>query len=1094
MKKRICFLPICLLSILAVPSLAQWVQTAGPSGPLGCSIQDLAVSGTYLFAGTYGGAGVFRSTDNGTNWTLASTGLTNIYIRRLVVNGTNLYAATLGGVFRSTDNGTTWTAVGSGLTDVYSLIVDGTNIYAGTVGGGAFRSTNNGASWTSINTGLIPTFVNALAVSGTNLFAGIADVGSPGGNGGVFRSTNNGTSWIPTSLMNANINALTVFGANLFAGTNGGLFRSTDNGTTWTSVLASGVRCLIVNGRDLFAHSLSDVVRSTNNGTSWTAVNTGLTGNYSISLAVSGTTLFAAGDCIVWRRSLNDFMSIVNPPDGAGGITSQYAFKWNINTQALAYAFQVSTDQNFSSLVVNQYTTDTTYIVSGLLPATVYYWRVRAENSTWASDWGGGYFTTKITSTPQLSSPASGATLVSVTPTLSWTSVISTASYTLQLSTQPTFDVLVYSKDMTSTSVIPPQLQRATTYYWRVRAQTPGDTTVWSSIGSFTTVPNAPNRIILNYPDSTKQNAYQNDWLLWQGDATATSYLVQISQSPLFASIFDSSTVMSAGYRNPSKVFASGSTYFWRVKGSNVGGDGQFSSVWSFRVGSAVRVPATSYSSSILDHGRVKVGQFKDTVLTVSNIGTDTLRIQNISSNSSEFGVRPTSRIIALGQSFLDTIRFVPAAIGMRTSSVIVSSNSSTGSDTIKVSGFGYGQGVASINASSVLLGNVKVGQYKDTTITITNTGNDTLKIASITSSSSIFSVWTTNKAIPPGQSIVDTIRFTPTSIGTTNAAIAVSSNSPSSPDTVKISGFGYGEAAVSMSTSVISFGIIRVWQYKDTVVTILNQGNDTLKIQSVYVYGGMFSARPFSGFVPPGKSFNDTIRFSPSTYGNMQATFVLTSNSVSVGDTISLSGVGLAAALKFNVVRMDFGLVLLGKSKDTAVTVLNQGNDTLRISSITCKHPAVISTITSLMIPPGGFAIDTFRFVPQTVGPVLGTMLFVSNGLTTYDTLRVIGSGVTTTTGIAQEGIPSEFRLQQNYPNPFNPSTSISYSLPKASIVSLRIFNALGQEVVLLVSERKEAGYYQATWNASNAPSGIYFYRLRAGEFVETNKMILLR
>ena len=81
---------------------------------------------------------------------------------------------------------------------------------------------------------------------------------------------------------------------------------------------------------------------------------------------------------------------------------------------------------------------------------------------------------------------------------------------------------------------------------------------------------------------------------------------------------------------------------------------------------------------------------------------------------------------------------------------------------------------------------------------------------------------------------------------------------------------------------------------------------------------------------------------------------------------------------------------------------------------------------------------------------------------------------------------------MNQNYPNPFNPSTTVSYSLPKTVSVLLRVFNALGQEIALLVNERKEAGYYQATWNA-NVPSGIYFYRLQAGEFVETKKMILL-
>ena len=88
---------------------------------------------------------------------------------------------------------------------------------------------------------------------------------------------------------------------------------------------------------------------------------------------------------------------------------------------------------------------------------------------------------------------------------------------------------------------------------------------------------------------------------------------------------------------------------------------------------------------------------------------------------------------------------------------------------------------------------------------------------------------------------------------------------------------------------------------------------------------------------------------------------------------------------------------------------------------------------------------------------------------------------------------IPLRFDLEQNYPNPFNPSTTINYSLPKTANVSLRIFNTLGQEIAVLVNERKDAGSYQAIWNA-NVPSGVYFYRLRVGEYVETKKMVLLR
>lgn len=88
----------------------------------------------------------------------------------------------------------------------------------------------------------------------------------------------------------------------------------------------------------------------------------------------------------------------------------------------------------------------------------------------------------------------------------------------------------------------------------------------------------------------------------------------------------------------------------------------------------------------------------------------------------------------------------------------------------------------------------------------------------------------------------------------------------------------------------------------------------------------------------------------------------------------------------------------------------------------------------------------------------------------------------------------PLHYALEQNYPNPFNPSTTIRYNLPNASHVSLKLFNTLGQEVATLVSEGQEAGYKSVEWNASGFASGIYFYRLQAGEFVQTRRLLLLR
>jgi len=88
----------------------------------------------------------------------------------------------------------------------------------------------------------------------------------------------------------------------------------------------------------------------------------------------------------------------------------------------------------------------------------------------------------------------------------------------------------------------------------------------------------------------------------------------------------------------------------------------------------------------------------------------------------------------------------------------------------------------------------------------------------------------------------------------------------------------------------------------------------------------------------------------------------------------------------------------------------------------------------------------------------------------------------------------PINYSLEQNYPNPFNPSTTISYSLPATSQVDLVVYNSLGEMVKQLVNELKDAGHYSVELNAKNLPSGVYFYRLQAGDFVQIKKMMLLK
>ena len=88
----------------------------------------------------------------------------------------------------------------------------------------------------------------------------------------------------------------------------------------------------------------------------------------------------------------------------------------------------------------------------------------------------------------------------------------------------------------------------------------------------------------------------------------------------------------------------------------------------------------------------------------------------------------------------------------------------------------------------------------------------------------------------------------------------------------------------------------------------------------------------------------------------------------------------------------------------------------------------------------------------------------------------------------------PLTFSISQNYPNPFNPTTNIRYEIPKNSFVKLVVYDALGHQVSILVNEKLNTGTYEATFNASQYPSGVYFYRLITDGFNETKKMVLLK
>jgi hypothetical protein len=130
--------------------------------------------------------------------------------------------------------------------------------------------------------------------------------------------------------------------------------------------------------------------------------------------------------------------------------------------------------------------------------------------------------------------------------------------------------------------------------------------------------------------------------------------------------------------------------------------------------------------------------------------------------------------------------------------------------------------------------------------------------------------------------------------------------------------------------------------------------------------------------------------------------------------------------------------------------------------------------------------------------GEYQGMLVIVYNDTTTFVSTITVELQVLQPVNVQenplQVDLPKDFLLQSNYPNPFNPSTTIEFALPKSAFVTLKVYNLLGEEVATLVAEQRSAGIHKLNWDARGLASGVYLYRMEAGDFVQVKKLILMR
>jgi hypothetical protein len=360
--------------------------------------------------------------------------------------------------------------------------------------------------------------------------------------------------------------------------------------------------------------------------------------------------------------------------------------------------------------------------------------------------------------------------------------------------------------------------------------------------------------------------------------------------------------------------------------------------------------------------------------------------------------------------------------------------------------------------APSIDFGSVQVGYQKIDSLSINNFGYYPLKIDSVLFDDPAFSSLTDTMIVPDFDSSRFYVTFLPDTLGPVSGNLVFHHSGTGSPDTVGLSGIGLNtyQSVIYSGWNLISLPLVS----QDSLVSVLYPGAVT-------------NAFSFSG-------------------GSYQSGSTMTAGGgyflkVAGDETVTLNG----TPLEIDTLDVEEGWNMVGSIADTVPV------------SMVISDPGGLVTSAFFGFSGGYFNADQIqpgRGYWVKVSQAGKLILSTSTGMNPDARIRLTDRSAEppappeSSVGGISTDTPSAFALFQNHPNPFNPSTRIVFDLPRETGVSLKIFTVMGQEIFTLVDGLRSAGRLEVHWDAANWPSGVYYFRLQAGEYSETRKLLLLR
>ena len=823
----------------------------------------------------------------------------------------------------------------------------------------------------------------------------------------------------------------------------------------------------------------------------------------------------------------------VNQP--VAGLT----FKWTKAKERFEtiqkYQLQISTDSLFASIYVNDSTlTDTSKIVGGLGYLTKYFWRVRAQNQTGWGDWSNTWrFTTiiEIPTVPLLASPVNNATQQLQPVVLKWKHSQRVEKYTLEVSESSNFTTLfLVDSTLTDTMRTLPQLQTPKTYYWRVKARNIGGTSDYSTVWNFRTL-GFPIAVNLIAPANGSVNLPINGVLLkWStageqtlGSVTSGGKGVNKAKSDMEPSIDGegvkaprSGNLLTSGSANPTSgiesigkywleiktdtnsttSFYSDSTltdttklmsgfgylttYYWRVKANNEVGWGSFSGWLKFTtiierptqpvlaspannsLGSIQPVVVKWNSSQRVERYTLEVSTnalfttvvFKDTTIV------DTLKTLPQLSPLTSYYWRVSAKNIGGVSDTSSVWNF--KTLGTPTVVTLVTPENNAVNVPISNTLFNWTKAIDRLETIQRYRFELKVDTTSGTFVVLDTLLTDTTKIvASLQNLTDYY--WRISAKNEAGWGeFTDWSRFTTIIAVPSQVVLSLPANNAvdiSIKPVFKWNSIAGAEKYHLQVASDLNFTNIVLLDsmLTDTTKTLTT---DSLNYKTKYYW--RVRAQNIGGTGIYSIVWNLTTKKKP-----IASPTALTASATAV-KRVTLSWTDNSDN--------ELGFIILRKTGDSTSTA-----SLLRIDTV---------------------GVDVTEFIDSTVTDTS----YYSYGVIAYnaDTLSVMSNLATifTLTGIKEftGEMPKEFALYQNYPNPFNPSTVIRFAIPKDSRVRIQLYTLQGEEIAELLSEDKNAGYYEIRLEIPELASGIYLYRIIAtsndgGEpFISTKKLILMK